>query len=206
MQKMTKDDVRKMYRRHRSALTRVKKTSDPDKIIANVDKAETEWEESGWPFPDTWQDFIVARQQAKNEKRKMAAKEMLSYGLKPEKIQPCTRMDLTMTVVLGGLYAVFGRMESSLPPCTPVDECSTESIKSYRRGLCEMFSGLVQTLSSDVISPEDVNSWLEAGMQKFIEARMADENFKMPLLRLRAMAIQFIEEFDYRCDSFPAHL
>ena len=69
---MTEDDVKKMWRRHRTALTKAKNQGDHDKIIAVVDNAYSEWEASGWPLPDKWNIFVVAKRDAEYDKQRTA--------------------------------------------------------------------------------------------------------------------------------------
>lgn len=62
------DKAQKMFRRHKSALTRAKNSGDPQKVIDAVDKAEKEWEDANLPTPDAWNTWIVARDDARREK------------------------------------------------------------------------------------------------------------------------------------------
>lgn len=54
------------FKNLKSALTRVKKTNDPDKIITECDRAMAIFEQKG--YPDNWSDWERAKTDAEFEK------------------------------------------------------------------------------------------------------------------------------------------
>lgn len=52
------------YKQQKSALTRVINKGDADKIIAECDRFEAEYEEANQPVPDDWHRWNIAKQDA----------------------------------------------------------------------------------------------------------------------------------------------
>jgi hypothetical protein len=57
-----------LWRKHKSALTRAKKTNDPNKVIAACDAFFTDFDANGLPYPDDWHLFERAREDAELQK------------------------------------------------------------------------------------------------------------------------------------------
>jgi hypothetical protein len=62
--------LNKMVRKHMSALTRAKKTRDPDKIITVCDKAFDEFDLPENIYPDNWHLWKAAKQEAEWAKQR----------------------------------------------------------------------------------------------------------------------------------------
>lgn len=56
------DELNRVMRKHRSALTRARKTGDPEKIVAACDAAFEDFNQYGWP--DCWSLWERAKDDA----------------------------------------------------------------------------------------------------------------------------------------------
>jgi hypothetical protein len=61
--------AQRLYKKHKSALTRAKNTGDPDKVIAAVKAFEADFENNNLPLPDSWSDWQRAADDAVMAKR-----------------------------------------------------------------------------------------------------------------------------------------
>lgn len=63
MNELTNDQMKALYRRQKGALTRAKKQG-PQAVIAAVEKAFKEWDESFPAWPDDWSRWQRAKDDA----------------------------------------------------------------------------------------------------------------------------------------------
>jgi hypothetical protein len=62
---MNYDALRRLIRKHKSALTRAKNTGDPTKVIAACDAFFADFDgPNAPPLPDAWHAWSIARQDA----------------------------------------------------------------------------------------------------------------------------------------------
>ncbi len=59
-------------RKFKSAVTRAKNKKDHDAVVAAVDDFEAYFATMGWPLPDNWATYDVAREDAVFAKRRAA--------------------------------------------------------------------------------------------------------------------------------------
>jgi hypothetical protein len=64
--------AQRLYKKHKSALTRAKNTGDPDKVIAAVKAFEADFENNNLPLPDSWSDWQRAADDAVFAKQRSA--------------------------------------------------------------------------------------------------------------------------------------
>ncbi len=64
--------MNKSVRKHKAALTRAKNSGDPQKVIAAVNAAFTEWGQPGMAYPDQWHTWDVAKYDAEMALRRAA--------------------------------------------------------------------------------------------------------------------------------------
>lgn len=61
--------MKKSVRKHKGNLTRAKKSGDPHKVVAAVDAAFKDWDETGNTYPDAWHTWKVAKEDAEHQIR-----------------------------------------------------------------------------------------------------------------------------------------
>lgn len=61
--------MKSSVRKHKGALTRAKKSGDPNKVVAVVDAAFKDWDDSDNAYPDNWHHWKRAKDDAQHQIR-----------------------------------------------------------------------------------------------------------------------------------------